>query len=509
MTINRPIAALAALWLLTAPCEALAQKTGAAESAVSKLTAEQQAWQAMLDDASAGRYEAALDRLRPLMSSQTFKALTPDQQNEITALQGALAAAAQRWPEAQQAFRRITASPNARLDWWVARTQVDFAAKDYEDAVTGVLVVIRRRGETEDTLDDAFIRRLALTYAPTATNGDALQARLVDGLFDAGWDTDASSLWRMRAGQLLDAGQTERAAAFAAKTTSAGDRMIMSIDRRFDPLRETLPQAFDVAGALADELSKAEAKVAAPEANLEDRSVLAWALIQRARNDEALNVINAGMPREDKPTAAPVDPHQLIWALDARSRAFTQLGRWDEAVADLRRAARRPENGGQNVSHAINLGWLYMRLGRNDEALGAVADIDDASMAPYGRMQRAQVQICALHGLSRETETKAKLAWIREHASDDPAALTEALVCTGQVAAAAQEVLARLNDPKRRSDVLLMLQTYMENGHETAWDRRHRDTWAQIIARPDVQAAVARFGRIETWPLTEPPIGGV
>src|SRR5258708_12052027 len=73
----------------------------------------------------------------------------------------------------------------------------------------------------------------------------------------------------------------------------------------------------------------------------------------------------------------------LIWILNNRAIALGGLGRRDEELELLIRAARRPEHGDPNVSQAINLGQFYCDLGRPKDALFAILDVEKTS--PYGR----------------------------------------------------------------------------------------------------------------------------
>lgn len=503
------IASFAATFLMAAPVCASAQTakpvTAETTQETPKLTTYQGDVMRAAELAMTGQFAEALALLDPLIAAPAFKEVPGIGQYYLINLQAELNWELRRYPQALVVYRRLTAMPQADDAAWLRRVSAAHAAGDHADAADVIADLAGRRVETLEKFKADYIRNLALTYLPDTPEGIVRQNRLIDALFDAGWDSEGSLLWRTRAARLLDAGDATRAAAMAAKITAPNDRLAVSVDRRFDALRETVPQAFDVADALDADLERKRSAAQVPDAALDVRSSYASALMTRGRFEEALAEIDAALDRSETKAdvPAPTSDH-LIWALDARARILSFLGRHDEALSELRRAARRPEHGKQNVSHAINLGWLYHRLGRDEVALDTIADIDDANLAPYGRMQRRQVQACAEHDLGREAAYKASVAWLREHQADDPSALEAVAACGGDIALGAAAYLARLEDPERRAAALLQAQTYIDPPNPLPGDQRGRAYAQAVLNRPDVKAAIDRHGRIERWPVTGP-----
>lgn len=504
----RPLIALSFALLISATAPVASAQTaksagsGATQEAP-KLTAYQNDIMEAVRLAMSGQSAEALTRLEPLIAAPAFKELPDEGQYQIFVLQAALYQELRRSTQALTVYRRLTAMPQADDDAWIGRASAATIAGDYADAAQVVMEFAERGAEALDVFNDDYILRLASIYLPDSPEGISQQNRLIDALFNASWDAEASSLWRVRATRLLDAGDPARAALMAEKITATDDRLAVSVDRRFDVLREAAPSAFDVVGALDAELERKRAAAHAVDAALDEKSSYARALMYRGRYEEALVEINASLDRSTAKADAPdPDPNHLIWALDSRARILGFMGRHDEALADLRRASRRPENGGQNVSQAINLAWLYHRLGRDEEALEAIADIDDANLAAYGKMQRRQVQACAEHALGRDDAYKISVAWLREHQVDNPAALESVAKCAGDLTSGAAAYLARLEDPERRGDALAEAQTYIPSPNPLPSDERARAYGLAMLARPDVKAAIERYGRIETWPLT-------
>ena len=489
------------------PGLAFAQKTEQTLPSQSpKLAAAQAEILSLLEQLQTGDVVGSMARLDAVVAGPDFKDLDEDGQYVLLTLQAAGAHELGQYPKAFRSYRRLTELRPADADAWLGRIEAAHRAEDYAEAASTLIAMSERSDDAFDRVEKDYIARLASTYVLGAPNGRAVQARLIDALFARGWDEDVSGLWTLRAAQLLDAGQADRAGPYVAKVTSARHRLAMSIDRRFDPLRADTPELFDVTAALDTELQQAREAAEAPDANLEVASDYARELTARGRFEEALSVLDAAMPDGGpvKTTDPVPDPDHLIWAMDARSRILSHLGRHEEALAELRRAARRPESGSQNVSHAINLGSLYVQMDRPEDGLEAVGDLDASRLAAYGRMQKAQVEACAQHALGQEQALKTTLAFLNDHRSDDPSALESVAACMGDEDAAASALIARLEAPERRMAALGEVQTYLPDTHSTPGTARSLAFRQALLARSDVRAAIERHGRIETWPIRAP-----
>ena len=229
---------------------------------------------------------------------------------------------------------------------------------------------------------------------------------------------------------------------------------------------------------------------------------LSYAMLAMRRYAEALTLTDSALQQ-----AAAAEPgHEpfsdakryLNWIMDNRARALHALGRWDEEVEQLRRASRLPEEGGVNVSQAINLGDSYCNLGRPKEALAAIAEVGEVSS--YGRMQLEAVKHMAAIELGDTQAADHALGYLRSHQSDAPRTFTETLVRAGASEEASASFIARLNDPTLRNAALIDAQTYMEPPappDEMKW----RAQWEELLARPEVKAAILKVGRIERFSL--------
>lgn len=501
-------AGMALALLASTPAGPARAEDDQASRAAQKLEPEQAELMRIGELLRAGDHQAALTGLDRMVETPAFKDYPTEFQRQIHGVRVSLAMALSRYPEALAAARRATAFEDAGQAEWFARIGAANAARDWDDAA-GSLIRLAGYGESAlDQLDQEFISRLAGYYARRGAGGDALQSRLIDALFEAGWNEEASGLWTLRAFRLVSEGESDRAADYLRKVDGASSRLTLAVDRRMDNLRDIVPEAFEVEPALVRELEEARIKAVAENPSLEDGYMYAHGLMYRGRFEEALATVDSALARAEagaaKPGGAPVDTEDLIWALDTRSRILVFLGRHDEAVAALRRAARRPENGGMNVSHAINLGALYNRIDRPADALDAVLEIDEANVSPFGLMQAAQVRACAYAALGRQADLKATRTWILARAADDPAAVANVAGCVDDQDAAAADIISRIEDPEQRAEALAGLQDYIGPPNPTASDARLMAFGEVIKARPDVRAAIDAAGHVRAWPVIGP-----
>ena len=221
-------------------------------------------------------------------------------------------------------------------------------------------------------------------------------------------------------------------------------------------------------------------------------------LLRSGQFAEVLALSDAAGARIGTGGAAAYDdlPEARNWMLDARARALKHLGRYDDAIAEYRRAVQLPERI-DKVSQALNLADLLCELERPAEALSALPSADWAN--PYGKMQIALVQLTAAVQLGQRADADRALEYLRAHRDDSPATLQHALLRAADNDAAEQVLLSRLSSPTDRTDALIELQIYaaeLESPARAAWRARSR----AVIARPAVQRAVAAVGAIKSYP---------
>jgi hypothetical protein len=158
--------------------------------------------------------------------------------------------------------------------------------------------------------------------------------------------------------------------------------------------------------------------------------------------------------------------------------------------------------GGDNVSTSIDLGSLYCDLGRPHDAIAAINGIADKPSA-FGLMAMESVRLEAAVQLGDSAAAARSLNYLRLHRADAPAIYRYSLIVSNQLNAAAKLLIAQLRDPNQRIEALQEVQDYAEPpAPDWALEMRAREH--SVIARPEVQAAIRKLGRVERYDLEAP-----
>ncbi|MBW8732920.1 MAG: hypothetical protein JF571_01175, partial [Asticcacaulis sp.] len=62
------------------------------------------------------------------------------------------------------------------------------------------------------------------------------------------------------------------------------------------------------------------------------------------------------------------------------------------------------------------------------------------------------------------------------------------------------QLIGRLDDPDLRAAALGEVQTYLVPEHMTAWQKTISDRHAALLKRPDVSAAIDKYGFVRSYP---------
>lgn len=327
---------------------------------------------------------------------------------------------------------------------------------------------------------------------------DKARLALLEALFDANWTLGglgADTAWTELALLRLARQDAPGARAAIARVHQPMDIIRLRTDRRFDAIVNRDDPRFDVAAAAEAHIEAVQQRILDRPDRLELRTTLITAFLTTGRVDEALTTADAALADLESFS----DPEDAVWVHNNRAIALRRLGRDEEAVAALIVASSLHEGGGLNVSQVLNLGTLHTILGQPDEALAAIERVGH-DITGYGRMVEESVRFRAAtqHGDTEMAEIA--LAQLALGQSDAPQVYLDALLLRGNLDAAAVVLRGLFEVPTSRQVLLEWAQTYrsLPPTSTEAVARQHR---AHFLARPDVQAVIDRYGRIETHPI--------
>jgi beta-barrel assembly-enhancing protease len=316
------------------------------------------------------------------------------------------------------------------------------------------------------------------------------------------WEIEPSVYWSQLALQLLEKGTTSEAMDVAAHVTAPYVLIAMRADRRFDGIVAAHPAQFQVEAAaerelkflqsLSDEHPKSLAlKTRVMEALLHQQHYAAML----AASDYAVQEIKAtNFP--DKLYDDYIEEHGAY--LNLRSTALQRVGREDEAVAQLVEAGHEGD-----LNQLIDLAFLYGALNRPKDALAVIDPIGAARTNAYGSMKVEMIRLQAAVQLGDRDQISRSMQYLKSHQADDPGSYLFALIVAKQSDPAAHYLITELQDKELRQGVLPDIQEYLPTpGTET--ELAIEAQWRSVIARKDVQAAIHKVGRVESYRLEAP-----
>lgn len=451
--------------------------------------------------------EQAEAEIHAAISDPKFPGLGEDAQRVALTTAASLALQSHAPDQAQQLARRATELSGAGIDDWQMRLSASLQLHDARDEAIALTAIARAWGRDRSNLPDSTVRRVALdTRSPSL---DALRLNLLDALYAANWTDDiggtSSTLWRDLACLLLARGDKDQAIMVASSIDGPYDVIGLRADARFRPLRHHGGVPEDVRAVMRARQDHLHMIAKTNPRSLQ--AFNAWLRTLLVTGDPS-QVLALSDSIASHATARDYDDlgREQNWTLDIRARAFVRLGRSEEAVAELQRAAALPGRR-DLVSQPINLAWLLCELGRPGEALAALPQFpgkpSEAYISPYGLMQVALVRLAAAIELEHAPEAAEALEYLRAHRSDSVATLQEGLLLAGKEAEAAQVLVERLEDTSERTTALAEIQTYAEVRRPPLAVGWHMET-LRLEARPDVQRAVYQVGTIERYPWFAP-----
>ena len=471
-----------------------------AERAAELTAGAAQLVQKAFTDVSHNDAASAQAKLDKAIHAEDFDDLPTDLRYRALLVASLIAAQNGQDKKAHETAVRATAFDEADDMAWMTRLSSAFSVGDYSDAGHSVAIFAQRWPEKLGNVNSDAIWQLHYQYLQEQ-NPDT-DREMLDALFDAGWldgGIEPSNLWRDLALLHIERNDVARATAVALRITSAQAALSMRVDRRFDPITLKRPKEFDVDRLIAAAIKAAQERVKAQPDKLEHLADLQGLLLITGQYARVLSISDTVLDhagRGDGPRTYTDFDDKYPWVLDNRSRAFKRQGRWDDAVHVEVLAARRPEHGGMNVSQLINLGGLYADLGLPDKAADTIVEL--GNMSPFGRMQLESVKLRIAVAKNDAAAIAASMDYQREHRADAIATWEDALLLCGKLDEAASLLIERLQKPAWRNAALVDMQHYADVT-ETPTEKLIHDRWNTVTARPDVQAAMQKVGRVERF----------
>lgn len=263
-----------------------------------------------------------------------------------------------------------------------------------------------------------------------------------------------------------------------------------------DPrLRALVPPTADVRAAAEASLERRRQAIGRFPDRLGPLVLAAGDLRLLGRSREAVELLETARPKiADKNAFADRD-RMLNWWWQGLASSYVNLGEYALAMAAYRNGAGERELGSLNVSQLINMAQAEIAFGHADEALKTLAAFDEPGRhgSPFGEMQMHANRGCAYSQTGQRAKAEAELAFVKAHEKDAPGALSELLLCLGDMDAAAASYIRRLADPDQRVDVLLELSDY-DDPPVAVPEGPAEEALTKLAKRADVIAAAKGAG---------------
>ena len=443
--------------------------------------------------------------IQSLINTKNFRELPSAEQYRALLTASKLASTLNAAQLEYEDWVRLVALPEATADDRMSRFKAAYRLKNAGEIIASLTDVVQKVPGGLEHVNYRFIL-FELGEAKKALPHGA-SFPLMQALFAAHWKLEwgvqPSATWQDLALLLLEQNRLAEAIDVATRVEDEYALISMRANRRFDAITAANPAHFDVEAALRRHIEHYQAISETTPKALAPTSMVISLLMEQQRYGGALAaadglIADIQMRNDPKQWYGDYD-EQFAWVLNDRARVLQRVGRWDEAVEQLAAASRVVNEDGNNVSQVINLGELYCDLGRPKDALQAL-DRLGPGMSDYGHMQEGDARLDAAIQLADADATAKWLGFIREHRVDAPRTYEDALLRMNDVDAAARWLIERLENPDLQSATLTSIQQYAIPS-ETQRQAELRKRRGELMARPDVQAEIAKFGRVESYKI--------
>jgi len=317
----------------------------------------------------------------------------------------------------------------------------------------------------------------------------------------------ARNEWGLAYGwQLGDRGRLADAARAVEKADEARVLMYVAADRRFSAAWE-VPGRFDwTALEEASEARSRAAMEATPERLAPVRDLLA-SLRALGRYDEAILIGQAFRARLQDGEEFKDQQEQSDWILILLGHSLLDTGDFKEAEAVFTEAIGPESDRGESTDARMNWAGRLLDLSRPGDVLAVLDGVDRDYVTPFGEAWIDSQRACAQVTLDPRAAA-ATIETLRKTREDNPGALSQALICANRLDEAAELLIWRLQTPEHRSGALDPFWTAKAPPVVPPWLAEFERRRQALIARPDVQAAMAKVGRPVVTPLAGDYWGG-
>jgi tetratricopeptide (TPR) repeat protein len=482
------------------------------QSQLAKLPASEQAdireLAAIANEVKSADYLSALTQLSTLTTKTEFTNLPPVFTHAAYIMLAGLELRAGRLDDAYKAVRSLLASPLANLIDWRLALSVAAARRDAREEIVDLTAIATKY---PDSISTAGAYPVMAIYGGVYAlpDGPELRYRLGQALLAANWRPpgpfdDISPFLVDQVAAMLDHGDVAGARGLIGDVDEPVALLGARVDKRFATLVADNPHAFDLEALHVRRMAALDVAIAASPGLA--AGVLAKIQGMLAFGDfaGALKLVDDTLPKIE-PQDGQLSPYidaQAMYArlIGERAQALQGLGRYDEALAELTRAANRPENGGINTTQRLELARLEIAMGQPASTTATLAVLEPSDLSVMGRLVVAGLRGCAAQAAGDTKGAEAARDYLAAHAADSPAQALQARVCMGDTDEAAQLLIGLLDHPISRLDALTDVQALKRPPAPPAHPN-DEDRWAAVLARTDVQAAIAKVGSIETAPL--------
>lgn len=382
-----------------------------------------------------------------------------------------------------------------------ARLRLAWFQLDDEQTVAAADSVILGAADSEDSPDIST----DMVWQLDTELKDLPEKRLalLQALFDSNWKNDGVEpvgLWLILATLQVESGHGDRVPATLERIDAPTALVRLRSDKRFDPYLRRDDARYEPVAAARRQIDRLRVETMLRPGLNETAVELATALMVAGELGDVIGMTDQIAAAASAASEAPAaQAFSIAWMLDTRSRALRRMGENDRAVADQLIAVRMAERS-DAVSQKLNLASLYMALHRPMMAREVLRGLDEARLSVHGTSSHALVSLMTARQLSDDVAAQRAWTVLEANRAATPGHYRDALLADNRVDEAAQALIAQLADPLERVQVLLELQD-MREGPVLEGERDYHERWKQMEKRADVQAAVAKVGRIASYPL--------